>query len=127
MARFKGSRYEKTLPFQADGNGRVLFRGIRPREIGDPEAVLEHVVAQKNRLDGLGQHYYARSTDWYRIAEANFTFLFPEDILHQAGPAIPEGATAAKATELLDAFERENGAERIGAAILIPRREDRKP
>jgi hypothetical protein len=127
MALFKGSRYEKVSPFQADDQGRLPFRGIRPREIGNPEAVLEHVVAQKNRLDGLGHHYYARSIDWYRIAEANFTFLFPEDILHEPGPAIPAGATEAEATELRDAFERENGAERVGAAILIPRREDRKP
>jgi len=127
MALFKGSRYETVTPFLPDDSGRMPFRGLRAREIRNPEAVLEHVVAQKNRLDGLGQNYYARSNDWYRIADANFTFLFPEDILHAAGPNVPDGATAAEADEIRDVFEQENGAERIGASILIPRREDRRP
>ncbi|WP_020180059.1 hypothetical protein [Methylopila sp. M107] len=127
MALFKGSRYEKVTPFQPDDTGRPPFRGLRPREIGDPEAVLEHVVSQKERLDGLGQNFYARSAEWYRVAEANFSWLFPEDILHFTGPAISEDATPAEAQAIVEAFEKDNGAERVGASILIARREDRRP
>lgn len=115
MALFKGSRYEATPPFQPDATGRQVFRGLTPRTLGNPEAVLEHVVSHKDRLDSLAQNYYSRPGSWYRIAEANPDFLFPEDILHQLAPD--------EQTSVAD-LERDSGAERLGAIILIPRRED---
>ncbi|MGB3336094.1 MAG: hypothetical protein WBA73_02840 [Devosia sp.] len=124
MALFKGSRYEDVPQFQADPSAKVVFRGLRPRPIGNPEAVLEHTIAQKDRLDALGHNYYLRSNDWYRIAEANPEFLFPEDILHILEPALPETPTDAQEDAILDVFEADNAADRVGATILIPRRED---
>jgi hypothetical protein len=116
MALLKGSRYETTTPFQPDGSGRVGFRGLRPRALGNAEPALEHVIVQGDRLDALGQHYYSRTDDWYRIAEVNTDYLFPEDILHET-PAEKAGEPAAVGDG--------KSTERLGATILIPRREER--
>jgi hypothetical protein len=106
MAFFKGSRYEAVLPFDPDPEGRTDFRGLKPRPIGRAEAILEHTVAMKQRLDSLGHHYYREPRAWFRLAEANPEFLFPEDMLWQPDPA------------------GENGRERLGEIIVVPRRQE---
>lgn len=106
MAFFKGSPYETLAPFDPPEDGTPGFRGIRPRPVGTPEPVLEHAVAVADRLDALGQHYYANPRDWRRIADANPEALFAEDlILAPAPPAEP-------------------ATERLGEVVLIPRRRE---
>ncbi len=106
MAFFKGSYYETTPLFEADDEGRLVFRGLRARVLAQPEGVLEHSVALKERLDSLAQHYYAQPRDWRRIAEANPDAIFAEDLLWTDTPV------------------EENGRERLGNSVLIPRRRE---
>jgi hypothetical protein len=106
MAFFKGSYYENVPLFTPDDRGATVFEGLRARPLGRPEPVLEHSVAMKERLDSIAHHYYAESRDWRLIVESNPDVLFPEDLLFDATP--------------LD----ENGRERLGHVILIPRRKE---
>ena len=103
---FKGSFYENTPLFSPDEEDRTVFDGLRARSLDRPEAILEHSVALKERLDSLGHHYYADSRAWRRIAETNSEVLFPEDLLYEPEPI------------------RDNGRERLSEVILIPRRKD---
>lgn len=103
---FKGSFYELTPLFAPDDEGRTVFDGLRARALDRPEPILEHSVALKERLDSLGHHYYADSRAWRRIAETNPDVLFPEDLVWESEPIA------------------ENGRERLGHVILIPRRKD---
>ena len=108
MAFFKGSTYEFTPVFEPNDAGEEVFRGLRARRLRKPEAVLEHTVALKNRLDGIAHEYFAQSRDWRWLAEANPDALFPEDLIWDADEiTIPE-----------------NGRERTGRTILIPRRRE---
>jgi hypothetical protein len=106
MALFKGSRYETVPAFDPDPEGRTDFRGLKPRPIGDAEPILEHSVAMKERLDSLSYHYYREPRAWFRFAEANPEFLFPEDLLWVPDPA------------------EENGRERLAEIIIVPRRQE---
>ncbi len=108
MAFFKGSAYEFTPLFEPDDEGRQVFRGVRARRLRKPDPVLEHTVAMKNRLDSLAQEYFAQSRDWRWIAEANPDALFPEDLVWDTDEATID----------------EDGRERIGAVIVIPRRRE---
>jgi hypothetical protein len=103
---FKGSFYENTPLFSPDEEGRTVFDGLRARALDDPEPILEHSVALKERLDGLAHHYYADSRAWRRLAEANPEVLFPEDLLYDPEPI------------------EENGRERLSDVVLIPRRKE---
>ena len=106
MAFFKGSYYEKVPLFDPDENGKTIFDGLRARNIVSREPVLEHSVALKERLDSIAHHYYAESREWRRIVETNPGVLFPEDLLYEPVPL------------------EENGRERLGHVILIPRRKE---
>ena len=106
MAFFKGSYYENVPLFDPDDRGKVIFDGLRARPLGEPEPVLEHSVALKERLDSLAHHYYAESRDWRRIVEINPDVLFPEDLLFEPAP------------------RDDNGHERLGHVVLIPRRRE---
>ena len=108
MAFFKGSDYEHTPIFAPAENGELVFRGLRARRIRNPDVVLEHTVAMKERLDSVAHEYFAQSRAWRWIVEANPDVLFAEDLLWDS------------TDETLD----ENGRERLGNAILIPRREE---
>ncbi|HWL79638.1 MAG TPA: hypothetical protein VNR89_01675 [Roseomonas sp.] len=110
MAVLKGSFYEAVPVFEADADAARPFRGLRARPVERPEPVLEHSVAQRQRLDALAHHYYADSRAWRRIADTNPEALFAEDLLFDPEP--PPGAPD------------ENGRERVGEIILIPRRRE---
>ncbi|GJL53840.1 MAG: hypothetical protein NPIRA02_09720 [Nitrospirales bacterium] len=106
MAFFKGSYYENIPRFSPNDKGQTVFDGLRARPLNKPEPVLEHIVSLKERLDSIAHHYYAESRDWRRIVETNPDVLFPEDLLFTPEPI------------------EENGRERIGHVILIPRRKE---
>ena len=106
MAFFKGSYYENVPPFAPKDKGETVFDGLRARALDRPSPVLEHSVALKERLDSIAHHYYANSRDWRRIVETNPDVLFPEDLLFEPEPV------------------QENGRERLGHVVLIPRRKE---
>ncbi|MDH3264892.1 MAG: hypothetical protein OEM24_12960, partial [Paracoccaceae bacterium] len=101
MAFLKGSRYADLPRFDTASP----FEGVRPRPIGTATPVLEHTVAMKERLDGLAQEFYRNPRTWFRLAEANLAELFAEDLIWQPEPA------------------GEDGREKLGQVILVPRRE----
>ncbi|MEM7505599.1 MAG: hypothetical protein AAF415_02550 [Pseudomonadota bacterium] len=108
MAFFKGSDYELTPLFEPAEDGTEIFRGLRARRIRNPEAVLEHTVALKERLDSVAHEYFGQPRGWRWMVEANPDVLFPEDLLWDT----PDGS--------LD----DDGRERLGHVILIPRRSE---
>ncbi len=106
MAFFKGSYYENVSQFTPNDKGEKVFEGLRARPLNKLEPVLEHTVSLNERLDSIAHHYYADSRDWRRIVETNPGVLFPEDLLYEPNPI------------------EENGRERLGHVILIPRRKE---
>jgi len=106
VALFKGSYYENVQQFTPNEEGESVFSGLRARSLNAPEAVLEHSVSLNERLDGIAHYYYSDSRDWRRILETNAEVLFPEDLLFEPSPV------------------EENGRERLGQVILIPRRKE---
>jgi nucleoid-associated protein YgaU len=72
----KGSRYENARTFEAGPDGETVFRGIRPRDMGPAEGVIEHVVQAGDRLDMLARHYYNNQRLWWRILDANPEIAF---------------------------------------------------
>jgi len=113
MAFFKGSAYELTPAFEPDGRGALPFRGIRARRLRRPEAVLEHTVALRERLDSVAQEYFGESRDWRWLMESNPDVLFPEDLLWSPDEsALDDDPSAAM------------GRERIGRVVIVPRRKE---
>lgn len=80
----RNSRYRDAGLFEPDADGRVVFRGVRPRRIGPATGVVEHTVVQGNRLDTLAQHFYAEGRTWYRLVDANPEFVFAPKLLDEA-------------------------------------------
>lgn len=120
MAFFKGSAYEFTPLFEPTDSGQDVFRGLRARAIRWPEAVLEHTVVLKERLDSLAHEYYAQGRDWRWLVEANPDILFPEDLLWTtSAPAYDDAGN-----EVDPGTQAEHGRERVGHVIIVPRRED---
>ncbi len=109
MAFFKGSYYETTAVFEPPEDGTKPFRGLRGRTIPQPEPILEHSVGVGDRLDQLGQNFYANPRDWRRIADCNTDAIFPEDLIYAEGghPDALELAT-----------------EKLGKTVLVPRRRE---
>ncbi len=106
MAFFKGSDYEVIVTFASNEDGTRPFKGTRARKLRTVEPVLEHTVATRERLDTLAQNYYASPRAWRWVAEANPDVIFAEDLLWDDAPVA------------------ENGQERLGDTILIPRRQE---
>ncbi len=77
----KGSRYENSRQFDPPEEGGEAFQGIRAREIGDAEGVIEHEIQAGDRLDLLARHYYNDSRLWWRIVDANPHFVFGDDLI----------------------------------------------
>jgi hypothetical protein len=112
MAFFKGSAYENVPAFEPDSRGTLIFRGVRARRLRRPEAVLEHTVALRERLDSVAQEYFAESRDWRWLVEANADVLFPEDLLWTPEPSAPDDPSAAI------------GRGRVGRVVIVPRRKE---
>ncbi len=113
MAFFKGSYYENVPLFTPDDRGETVFEGVRARRLEKPEPILEHSVTLKERLDSMAHHFYAESRDWRRIVDTNTDVIFPEDLLFDPRPADQSGQ-----------HNDEDGRERLGHVILIPRRRE---
>jgi hypothetical protein len=112
MAFFKGSAYELAPPFEPDERGALRFRGVRARRLRRPEAVLEHTVALRERLDSVAHEYFAESRDWRWLMEANPDVLFPDDLLWSADESAADDPSAVM------------GRERIGRVVIVPRRKE---
>lgn len=67
----KGSRYETSRLFTVDAQASGRFHGIRARDIGRAEGVLEHSVREGERLDLVALYYYNDARKWWRILDAN--------------------------------------------------------
>lgn len=120
MAFFKGSAYEFTPLFEPADSGEQVFRGLRVRRLRRPVPVLEHTVALKQRLDSLAHEYYAESRDWRWLVEANPDILFPEDLLWNTMLPADDVSGGSPGGDASD----ENGRERVGHVIIVPRREE---
>jgi len=105
MVFVNGSRYGNLPRFETDENGGG-FKGVMPRALPVATPVLEHSVALKERLDQLAFNFYRNPRDWPRLAEANPKQIFAEYLLWGPEPA------------------RENGREKLGQVILVPRRRE---
>ena len=112
MALLKGSAYETTPDFAPDDSGKLPFRGLRARRLREPEPVLEHTVALRDRLDSVAQTYYAEGRDWRWLAEANPGVLFPEDLLWTEDVRDGEDVSV------------DTGSERVGQLVIVPRRKE---
>lgn len=110
MAFLKGSVYESTPDFAPNDSGKLPFRGVRARRLRNPEPVLEHTVAMRDRLDSVAHTYYAESRDWRWLAEANPDALFPEDLLWTEEVRDGEDVSV------------DTGSERVGRLVIVPRR-----
>jgi len=84
------SRYKNAQYFDPSD----YFSGVRHRDIGVANGVIEHVITSSDRLDLLARHYYNDDRLWWRILDAN------PDILHGSELSV---------------------AARVGETILIPR------
>lgn len=85
----KGSRYRK-LPISApiDAAGERLA-GTNLRFVTPLPGQFLHTVRQRDRLDLLSFKYYADSSRWWQINDANPQVLFPLDLLDRA-PVVEE-------------------------------------
>ena len=106
MAFFKGSYYENVPLFEDEADS--AFRGPRARPIVAPEPILEHSIHIGDRLDSLGQHFYANSREWRRLADCNAQVLFAEDMIMERD----------------DFPATEEPKQRIGKVMLVPRRRE---
>ena len=104
MAFLKGSRYAGLDRFSPPADSSKGFQGVLPRPVLPATPVLEHTVATKERLDQLAHNYYRNPRDWIRLAEANPEAIFPENLIWEPDPL------------------GEDGSERDGHVLLIPRR-----
>jgi hypothetical protein len=77
--RRKGSRYENTKAFSKDKN----FAGFRERTITSPAGILEYTLQNTDRTDLLSEAYYKNDRRWWRILDANSSFLYGFELLEE--------------------------------------------
>jgi len=77
----KGSRYETSRLFVADGQNATDFHGVRARDIRPTEGVLEHSIREGERLDLVALYYYNDPRLWWRILDANPHILCAADLM----------------------------------------------
>ncbi len=70
--RRKGSRYENSKAFSQDKG----FAGFRARQLSTATGIVEYTVLQNDRLDTLANNYYQNDQRWWRIMDANNSFLY---------------------------------------------------
>jgi hypothetical protein len=77
--RRKGSRYENTAAFSAEKG----FSGFRERRLTHPPGLVEHTVADTDRLDHVANQYYRNDRRWWRVLDANADFLYCFELLDE--------------------------------------------
>jgi hypothetical protein len=109
----KRSRYLAARRFAPGEDGRLPFKGVRPRDIGPATPALEHVLQPGERFDALGQHYFNDPWLWHRILDANPDVLCAAQLEIVGAPQLPRaaGEAAPAADEVTD----------FGEVLLIPR------
>jgi hypothetical protein len=76
----RGSRYRSARAF-ANEEGRIEeFDGVRPRDIGPAEGVIEHVPVAGDRPDALAHRFYKDGRKWWRVLDANPNVLYAGDL-----------------------------------------------
>lgn len=113
----KGTRYGNAREFEPASDGRPVFGGVRPRRIPIAHGAIEHVVKLGDRLDLLARHYYNDERLWWRIADANPSFVFAGDMV-LAGAVVRAKKADGNGDGAASESEREPGME--GTVILIP-------
>jgi hypothetical protein len=89
---FKGSRYEKVATEEiTDAKGRAI-KYKRVRFIPETAAVLQHRVAERERLDLVAYRYYRDPELFWTLCDANHA-MEPEALVEEAGRRllIPSG------------------------------------
>jgi hypothetical protein len=76
----KDSRYRTTAEFRPPEDGSPGFPGTRARDVPRATGVLEHTVADGDRIDLLALHYYNDDRMWWRILDANPHILHGGDL-----------------------------------------------
>ena len=77
----KQSRYKDAKLFTENDNAERVFDGVRARDIGPAQGVIEHEVRHGDRLDLLALHYYNNDRLWWRIVDANPDIQFSQKLL----------------------------------------------
>ncbi len=82
-SRYRDCRLFAPRPVTGSG-----FDGVRAREIGPATGVLEHRIADGDRLDLLAAHYYNDPRLWWRIVDANPGVLHGGDLVLLVGHTV---------------------------------------
>lgn len=79
----KRSRYEQARKFSNE-DGRIEdFDGVRPREIGPADGVIEHTVIEGERIESIALTYYNDPRKWWRILDANPNVLYGGELFER--------------------------------------------
>ena len=81
MASSRESRYRGSQQFEESENRVEPFHGYRERRAVTRAGVIEHRVAQGDRLDAMALHYYNDDRLWWRIVDANPNVVFGPDLI----------------------------------------------
>lgn len=84
---FNGSRYKKVQEYSAIDSKGNYNRVKKLRIIGDVRGILQHMVAESDRLDLISHLYYGDSKLFWLICDAN-PDMYPEDLLKHPGRRI---------------------------------------
>lgn len=113
MSFTRRSRYLAARRFDPLEDGSVVFRGVRPRDIGPARPVLEHALQPGERFDALGQHYFNDPNLWHRILDANPDVLCAAELEIVGAPPLPRAPGAEAPGIPAEADD--------GEVLLIPR------
>lgn len=120
------SRYDPVRAFEPNADGTLPFAGVMPRLAQTPVGVVEHVVAEGDRLDALAHEYYNDSRLWWHILDANPQIECGADVADPDlyASAAAGDASADDADDAADAAEDRTGPplrpNLVGSTIVIP-------
>ena len=77
----KRSRYSKLTSVVTENKFGISVRSVGVRRLPETQGRFQHTVDSADRLDHLGYKYYDRTLQWWRICDANKSFLSPLQLL----------------------------------------------